>query len=588
MKRVNLASLVGVALLAMVVTQSASGAELARFDRARAERLDYTGFRLSSQQTLAIDASAFAYRSSGKRVMLTNAWILNAETREVVWELFEERDEWRNRYITDEKYEVTLPAGDYEVYYSTFPQTEERGWNFGGFDWKGNWFDRGINGIYDRLLDEEDVDDISDLYRRFSFTVSGSGDATGRDAVDRRYEEISKSAIVSINKVGNHEFIQQGFELTRPMKIRVYCNGEARDDGAYDYGWVMKADTREKVWQFKYRDSYEGGGAEKNRLVDATFEAPAGKYVAVYVTDDSHCWDRWNQAPPRDPAFWGLTLRAENPDDAKYAQLFDYEAAEMKNVVVELTRVGDDEYLKSGFTLKKPMKLRVYAIGEGVDRDMADYGWIVNAATRERVWEMDYDETDHAGGARKNRVSDEVVSFDKGSYLVYYVTDDSHAYPHWNSDPPMDREHYGITVTGVEGFNKSDVAEYKESEDENIIVSIIEVRDSEYIHKDFAIDKETLVHVFALGEGVDGRMYDYGWIEEAGTGRVVWEMTYRKTRHAGGARKNRMYSDTIRLEPGSYRVYYETDDSHAFNDWNQSPPYEPGSWGISLSKVSKQ
>jgi len=32
-------------------------------------------------------------------------------------------------------------------------------------------------------------------------------------------------------------------------------------------------------------------------------------------------------------------------------------------------------------------------------------------------------------------------------------------------------------------------------------------------------------------------MYDYGWIEEAKTGKTVWEMTYHMTEHAGVRRK---------------------------------------------------
>ncbi|MEZ4766595.1 MAG: hypothetical protein R3C26_26410 [Calditrichia bacterium] len=55
------------------------------------------------------------------------------------------------------------------------------------------------------------------------------------------------------------------------------------------------------------------------------------------------------------------------------------------------------------------MKVRVYAIGEGTGGDMYDYGWITDATNHERVWEMNYRDTDHAGGNGKNRLSDEVI-----------------------------------------------------------------------------------------------------------------------------------------------------------------------------------
>jgi hypothetical protein len=396
---------------------------------------------------------------------------------------------------------------------------------------------------------------------------------------------MADEAIVSIRKVGDREYVERGFELKRPMQIHIYALGEARKDGVYDYGWISNVETGERVWRLTYEDSYHGGGAKKNRVVDSVFEAPAGKYVAVYGTDDSHSYDMWNAAPPFDPTFWGMTIRAENEGDVRYTSTFEYERRELERVVVDLTEIGDDEYVRKGFTLKKPMELRVYALGEGRDGEMFDYGWIVDANTHERVWEMNYHDTEHAGGGEKNRVFDDVIHFDAGNYVVYYATDGSHSFPHWNTAPPMDRKRWGVTVMGTEGFDHDSVAEYSEENDGSYIVRLTEMGDDEYRHETFELDRDTKVHVHALGESVDGRMYDYGWIEDAETGRVVWEMTYRKTRHAGGAKKNRLFSDTILLEKGKYKVYYETDGSHSFRHWNASKPYEPENWGIALRRV---
>ena len=98
----------------------------------------------------------------------------------------------------------------------------------------------------------------------------------------------------------------------------------------------------------------------------------------------------------------------------------------------------------------------------------------------------------------------------------------------------------------------------------------------------FELKEDSKVHIYAIGEGTHGDMYDYAWIENTETGRVVWEMTYRKTERAGGARKNRLFDDTVFLEEGEYDVYYRTDDSHSFEEWNDSPPYDPESWGITI------
>ena len=93
--------------------------------------------------------------------------------------------------------------------------------------------------------------------------------------------------------------------------------------------------------------------------------------------------------------------------------------------------------------------------------------------------------------------------------------------------------------------------------------------------------------LFSLGEGTSGEMHDYAWIEDANTGRTVWEMTYRKTRRAGGARKNRIFDETVYLKAGEYLVFYRSDGSHSFEDWNASPPHDPINWGVTLSVVDE-
>jgi len=583
-KRWTLVLGIVVVVLALAGWLDAAGAAvLAEVDGPRPDDVTVRGFRLDSTQDLTITDTGFGYRTGGKKVVLSNAWILDASTRDVKWEMLEKRREWRDKSVGEQKYVVNLPKGEYEFYYSTYSYRDEHHWS--GDEGFFNIWNRGIDDVVDKLLDREDIDNVADLYRRFSIRVDGAGTPLDEKAVEAIHDRIASGAIVCIRELGDHEYVQRGFEIKRPMKIHIHALGEARKDGVYDYGWILNADTGDRVWRFTYDDSYHAGGASKNREVNSTFEAPAGRYVAVYGTDDSHSYERWNSAPPYDPSFWGMTLSAEDPGERQYASTFEYQPREMENVIVDLTKVGDDEFVHQGFTLSKPMKIRVYALGEGRDGEMYDYGWIVDATTRERVWQMKYSDTEHAGGGDKNRVFDEVIPFDKGSYIVYYATDDSHAYPHWNTEPPMDRDRWGITLTGAEGYSAGAVSGYNDAEAGDYLVRMTEMGDDEYRSESFEVKKETTVNIYAVGEGVDGRMYDYGWIEDAKTGRVVWEMTYRKTQHAGGAKKNRMFSDSIVLEPGTYKVFYETDDSHSFRHWNAAQPFEPDAWGITVRAV---
>jgi hypothetical protein len=197
---------------------------------------------------------------------------------------------------------------------------------------------------------------------------------------------------------------------------------------------------------------------------------------------------------------------------------------------------------------------------------------------------MEYDDTEHGGGADKNRMVEKTVRLEKGNYMVYYVTDGSHSYRDWNSSPPYDQERWGITLAATgDSFKAGDVVAYEEKNDPSVLASLTGIRDDERRRQSFTLGKKSDVRVYALGEGSDGTMHDYAWIEDATTRKVVWEMTYRTTDHAGGARKNRSFDGTIALPAGSYTLYYESDDSHSFNDWNDDPPFDQSGWGVTLT-----
>jgi hypothetical protein len=325
------------------------------------------------------------------------------------------------------------------------------------------------------------------------------------------------------------------------------------------------------------------GGAKKNQKAVSTITLEKGDYVLSWVSDDSHSSVDWNAEPPDDPLNWGVTLSVS--DERERKNFAPTEVEEFKNAIVQIVRVGNNEYRSEGFTLKQDAKIRVYCIGErsNARRQMADFGTILNAKTRARVWTMDVDRSIHAGGASKNRMVDEVVDLPRGSYVVTYQSDDSHAYNDWNDDPPYDREHYGITVMGAgEKFSSAMVGKYVEERDKNILAQIIRPGDNEDRSERFSLDKTTRVRVYSIGEGQNREMYDYGWIEDARTGNVVWEMTYSMTFHAGGGRKNRVVNTVVVLDKGEYRLRWRSDDSHSFGDWNVDPPDDPQYWGITL------
>jgi len=101
------------------------------------------------------------------------------------------------------------------------------------------------------------------------------------------------------------------------------------------------------------------------------------------------------------------------------------------------------------FTLNSDQQVRIYSIGESYEGEMVDYAYIRNIDTGKRVWSMFYDETEHAGGGEKNRLSNDVIELKQGQYKVTYVTDSWHSYGQWNEAPPYDQYKYGVSVFAV-------------------------------------------------------------------------------------------------------------------------------------------
>jgi hypothetical protein len=119
-----------------------------------------------------------------------------------------------------------------------------------------------------------------------------------------------------------------------------------------------------------------------------------------------------------------------------------------EQALAQLVRIGDDGDERAAFRLAAETAVRVLAIGEG-DGEMYDYGWIENAAGTV-VWRMEFDGTEHAGGASKNRRADEVIRLPAGGYTLRYRSDGSHAFGDWNGDPPDDPLGWGVRVVRAE------------------------------------------------------------------------------------------------------------------------------------------
>ena len=552
-----------------------SGAEtLTDLNDFSGQRVYTAGFSLSAAQDLIIEAKILTLHRRNPEPKLSNAWILNAQTRQVVWQVSDADEEDHDGFVVTMGDKIQLQAGNYEVYYSTFP--DDRGF----FSWYGH----SHRGFFAELFDRDDENYRDRSYSNLFIRISGSGKVLSEDEMTAFRSGLKVKAVASISALDDDTYQKRYFTVREPVEIEIYAIGEFSNGESFDFGWITEVKSRERVWEFSKRRSDHAGGADKNMVYRSKIKLQPGSYELSYVTDDSHSYEKWNMAPPFDPEFWGVTIWPGNENAAK-AILADAKGSSGGMIAIaEISKVRDDEFNSKGFTLKKDMDLHIYALGEGDNDEMYDYAWIVNFPEHKVVWRMDYHDTFPAGGSEKNRLFDDMVHLEKGNYIVNYISDDSHAYHSWNTGEPFDKNAWGVSVSVPESQVKAGmVTEFNEEEDKSVLVKMTRVGDHEKQKTRFVLEKEQFINIYALGEGQSGEMYDYAWIEDASTGRTVWEMKYHQTSRAGGARKNRLINEQIRLPAGSYIVVYKTDDSHSFERWNEQPPDDPGHWGITIT-----
>ncbi|MEJ2053295.1 MAG: two-component regulator propeller domain-containing protein [Calditrichaceae bacterium] len=81
-------------------------------------------------------------------------------------------------------------------------------------------------------------------------------------------------------------------------------------------------------------------------------------------------------------------------------------------------------------------------------------------------------------------------------------------------------------------------------------------------------------------------MYDYGYIKTVPDQKAIWKMNFLATKYGGGAEKNRVQIQILTLAEGNYYLGYKSDDSHAYADWNNTPPDLAEDWGIHLYRLN--
>ncbi|MCB9463768.1 MAG: hypothetical protein H6682_08810 [Candidatus Eisenbacteria bacterium] len=558
------------------VDAEARGPRLAALDGFRRPATRSSVFVLPAPTRLEIEAVGAGDRHG--RGLLAHAWILDLESRWPVWTQQDADGEWDRRsenWTTRD--EVTLPAGTYALYFAAhdgqLPIDAE-------LKILGIQLGR-IRGDFKRQRDWDDVGDPHD----WGAWVWAADSGFEPQPVTAETSEPYPDAPIRLLGLGDGEMKEVRFDLSSQTDLELRAIGEYVKGSPYfaDTAWLVDCDTWERVFTLTPETTEPAGGAEKNRRFAGKIRLEAGSYLLGAATDETHSSEKWNAAPPWDPESWGAALWVADPADR--SELTVREGAPRPEPAVAIARVRNDEFESRRFYLTREAKLLVRGVGEQTDDDeeFADVGWIERVSDLDEVWSMNGHVSYPAGGARKNRLVEDSIVLPAGNYQLCYTTDGSHAYRSWNEEKPFDPDFWGITVAEIDPGG--DPALHPGGNDESgALLSIAPVGDDQHIVKRFEVSETTRVRLLAIGEGSDGEMHDYAWLADE-SGRPVWKMEYDETGRAGGAVKNRQIEANLELPAGIYELHYETDGSHAFGDWNSTPPRRPHLWGVTLFEL---
>ncbi len=576
-----LGAVAGAGLMSRAGAASARGPVLADIDGIREPGVQRVAFALTERTRLLVRSEGLSDPKG--TAFLAQGWILDLNTRGPVWSLSQAPggsfDKKTGNWSAEQ--EVDLPAGIYAAYFAS-----EGGQLPLNKDIKVLGVPIGrVEGDWGRTLKWDETGTPA----RWGIRVQAI-DAITPGPLPSVLPGPSPDADIRVLGLRSGTVKRLGIECARPVSFDVRLTGESSKGQTLmaDGAWITNLSDWRRVWAPDPEQTDPAGGAKKNRFYRGTVTLPAGSYLLTVVTDGSHAVGDWNAPPPWDPDAWGIAMKAEGAAPGAF-RVTPEESLPKPAVAIE--RVRDDMVVRKPFTVSRPARVLVRALGEYSSRNWADHGWIERTSDLEPIWTMDANVAEWAGGGSKNRRIEQVIELKPGAYALGYATDDSHAFGDWNTEQPWEPDAWGISISELPpsgapaaGGRTQASGAIREGAPRNapVVIADAPARSDQHLVKRFDVLVPTRFHLIAIGEGSDDPMSDYGWLVDESTGRTVWKMEYADTREAGGAEKNREVRAEVTLPKGSYALHFQTDDSHAYGDWNSAPPLQPELWGVTL------
>lgn len=558
-----LLALLGILILFMVILQwdrsTASGEVLLEMVRPEVGAVLDEPIVLEDSLTVRVHAVGSA-RLVGVDSLAVTAWMVEEQSGSVVWSMRQSSLKSLRGTLVEAQDTLSLAPGLYRVYFSTMGTVAS---------------DRSAS-VVQRLRKRETqwVND-RDAWRLSIAALGANSPEIGRD--NGAWENAHQDRLLARwNSQGQGD--DQGLELHVPQAAPVHVRllGKRSGSSGLQFDLVALGEGGAPL-RVTAMDLNPIPGDPAYGTLDTTLVLPPGMYRASYRSGAG-----WSTHPPELAHLWGAVLMANKSEVMPPAYWTEIPP------LLEITRVRGNQVREERFEVTDSAWVRLEALGEISSETLMDFATLYDRLDRV-VWQQSRDRSEHAEGSRNNRRSVEWLHLAPGTYRLRYETDPRHHYEDFESSRRPDHpERWGVALFAV-GQAAERIALQTVSKTIDPAIpperepyrALLRVQNKQSREVTFTLDRPGRYLIVALGELSDQGAYDTGGLRMEQEGPVLWQLDQAETVHAGGAQRNRMAQQEIFLGAGTYTLFFQTDDSHAYGDFDNPPTY-PEHWGIAL------
>lgn len=558
-----LLALLGILILFMVVLQwtrdADHGAAVLTIQEVEPGDLVEEAFSLEAPLEVVLHAVGSSRRLGGDSLAAT-AWLVEERSGTVVWSLNSTARTPLRGTLVEAKDTLTLAPGFYRAYYSAMGTVAS---------------DRSVS-VFQRLRKRETqwVND-RDAWR---LTLTALGDLT--QEIGRDWPTTLQDSVIArwdARDEGDAQSLELHVAQEAPLRIRLLGKRSGPSELAFE---LTPLTQQTPPIRFSASTLAPLPETPAYGVLDTTLLLPPGMYRATYRSGP-----RWTTHPPLLVHLWGAVLTA-NPVEVKPPAYW----TEIQPVL-EITRVRGNQVREERFDVSDSVWVRVEALGEISSENLMDYATLFDRLDNV-VWRQSREASVHADGSTNNRRSVEWLRLGPGPYRLRYETDPRHHYEDFESSRRPDHpERWGVALFAVgEATQRITLQTAAKPLDPAMPPSrepfraLLRVQNKQVREVTFTLDRPGRYLIVGLGEISGTSAYDTGGLRMEPDGAVLWQLHQAETVYAGGADRNRIAQQEIFLGAGTYTLFYQTDDSHAYGDFDNPPTY-PEHWGIALYTI---